>query len=222
MFTVVTMRGVNDSTIPHWYASQSTYLTDTGGQSTYSRMTSYGSWGDTDRALGNHFNSGVPLKTSFGIRIYNDTVVSITEFTVQYTGEQWRARNYTPPQAEKLQFAFAVGNATMGVQNGVYYPVTNLIFTDPTIPMLVPLTEIYLQIEPRLTTQSVESRFSQVNISSFDGKIMLNELEPATMVWPSMMFSYFFKPGSVMRNSSVLQVVKHLQVGLKQFLNQVR
>ena len=59
--------------------------------------------GSTERALGS-MASGTPGNFAYGVRFTNDTGSAQSNFTVSYTGEQWRNGGNT--SAQKLAFSF--------------------------------------------------------------------------------------------------------------------
>jgi hypothetical protein len=96
---------VNDSTLSGWYAQRqpdpgvdlATYDAGTGSGTTGILM-SYGSASDSDRALGALGSGGTywgspstgAIAGYWGVRIQNNTGLTLTQFTVTYDVEQWR------------------------------------------------------------------------------------------------------------------------------------
>lgn len=87
----------NNTTLVGWYARRNpaagventTQIRhDTGTLNTGS-IYSYGAAGSTERALGS-ISSGTPNTQNWGLALTNNTGAVITEFTLSYTGEQWR------------------------------------------------------------------------------------------------------------------------------------
>lgn len=88
----------------------------TDGGTTLPGITSFGSSGSTNRAFGTVLTDAITAPSSgfmtYGFRfINNDPTQTITQLTVQYTGEQWR-RNSTTDQT--LAFSSAVFDAGTG------------------------------------------------------------------------------------------------------------
>ena len=136
--------------------ANSTYLADNGGSST-ANTHSYGTGTSADRALGT-LDTGQIGPSSFesiiGARFQNNTGVTISSFTVAYTGEQWRlggadaildllAFEYsfdatsigaasTWHDHSALDFVTPV-NATAGAKDG-NAPANRVIFTPTAIP----------------------------------------------------------------------------------------
>jgi hypothetical protein len=123
---------LDEVTLGDWYANKLTIRGDRGVVS-QSKLMSYGSFGSTDRALGSHINSGVPLTNSFGLKLFNDSVDDIESFTVRYTGEQWRAKFHSGTSAERIRFTYATGNILLGLNLGSYSLAPNLDFISPNI-----------------------------------------------------------------------------------------
>ncbi len=102
----------DNSTLPGWYASQKSGGTITSyrissGSGTSSSLYSYGASGDSDRALGSQAG-GTPGDFAYGVRFVNDTTNAMTNFTILYTGEQWRRVTNAP--AQTLAFTYSSGN----------------------------------------------------------------------------------------------------------------
>jgi endonuclease/exonuclease/phosphatase family metal-dependent hydrolase len=100
-------------TLPGWYASKTlggntvtAYRAGTGSDNT-GALYSFGGSGSTDRALGS-VASGTPGNFAYGVRFKNDTAFAQTNFTVSYTGEQWRVANAS---TQKLAFSYQVGTS---------------------------------------------------------------------------------------------------------------
>ncbi len=85
---------------------------------------SYGAASAADRALGS-LGSGSTI-SRFGIALRNDTGGTITQFTLNYTGEQWRRGSAS---ANTLAFAYAT-DAT-DLDTGTFTAATALNFTAP-------------------------------------------------------------------------------------------
>jgi hypothetical protein len=100
---------VNNSTIPGWYLSRTTYNANAGGSSTVSAY-SYGSSGSTDRALGSVAGNGAT--TYMGVRFVNDTPTTIyPAFNLSYVGEQWRKANNG--SAHRLEFGYKISSSPL-------------------------------------------------------------------------------------------------------------
>ena len=128
---------VDNVTLPGWYASKSlggnavtAYRAGTGSDNS-GALYSFGDSGSTDRALGS-VASGTPGNFAYGVCLTNDTTVAQTNFTVSYTGEQWRVANAS---VQKLAFAYQVGTAltnadAANAQTWTAFPA--LDFSSPT------------------------------------------------------------------------------------------
>jgi hypothetical protein len=124
---------LDELTIPDWYSNKLFIRPDRGVYNTPSKFLSYGSMGSTDRALGSHIYSSVPISNIFGIKLFNDSADDLDSFTVRYTGEQWRAKTYTGSTTEKLRFTYAIGNALVGINLGLYVNQPALDFISPNL-----------------------------------------------------------------------------------------
>ena len=85
----------DNSTLLGWYAAKSvaptnitTYIASDGNGNA-GALYSFGSSGSGERALGS-IGSGSVDTISYGLGFTNDTGVSVSNFLVSYTGEQWR------------------------------------------------------------------------------------------------------------------------------------
>jgi uncharacterized repeat protein (TIGR01451 family) len=137
----------DNTTIAGWYsqfslqpANPTTYRADSGGSNT-GAIYSWGVAGVnllTERALGS-VGSGTPGDIYNAVRLVNNTGVTITSLTVNFTGEQWRQGGCQPtpctPLAQKLDFQYQAANA--GVITDANTPTTGwldhdaLDFTSP-------------------------------------------------------------------------------------------
>ena len=103
----------DNSTLPGWYASKTlqggaitNYRASSGGENT-GAIYSFGSDASSERALGSTA-SGTPGNFAYGMRFTNDTASVQTNFTISYTGEQWRNGGNT--NAHKLAFSYRVSS----------------------------------------------------------------------------------------------------------------
>ena len=94
------------------------------GTSTSGGINSYGSAAAGDRALGS-LSSGSTV-SRFGAVLTNGTGRTITEFTLSYTGEQWRRGTAA---ANTLAFEYALGGSD--INNGAFVAAPALSFTAP-------------------------------------------------------------------------------------------
>ena len=106
----------DNSTVSGWYADRAgtngpltTYNAGTGSATTGS-LYSFGSTSSSDRALGS-LASGTTGNMAYGVRLQNDTGNSRQDFTISYTGEQWRNNNNAT--AQSLQFSYLVSSSAI-------------------------------------------------------------------------------------------------------------
>jgi DNA/RNA endonuclease G (NUC1) len=97
------------------------------GTSSSGSVVSYGTAGATDRAFGS-LASGAQVGR-IGLTLVNTTGATITQFTLGYTGEQWRNGGNTNAQA--LTFAYSVG--ATDINTGTFTNATSLDFTSPVV-----------------------------------------------------------------------------------------
>ncbi|OPZ26077.1 MAG: hypothetical protein BWZ02_02183 [Lentisphaerae bacterium ADurb.BinA184] len=108
-----TLPWTNDATLAGWYAKHgggttytdfTSYLVNNGSQVTHI-LQSQGSIGSTDRALGCMSYNDTTL---WGLKLTNITAATIPEFTLTYTGEQWRDQSTQP-----VYFTYSVGATSL-------------------------------------------------------------------------------------------------------------
>lgn len=121
---------LNDSTLAGWslYNAAGTALTsyraDTGSSNTGS-FYSYGSTGDTERALGGLGSSaayyGSPAAGSLAgyiaVAFTNTGSTTLDSFTLSYSGEQWRNGGNASAQTMTLQYGFGDSFGTVSTWN---------------------------------------------------------------------------------------------------------
>jgi DNA/RNA endonuclease G (NUC1) len=127
----------DNTTIPGWYSSRTTYNSG-NGNSTTGALYSFGSSPVTDRALGS-VGSGATTTVYWAAKFTNNTGGTITSLDVSYIGEQWRNGGATSPAvsvAQTLDFQYQIANT--GVITGANAPTTGWVdvdtldFTSPT------------------------------------------------------------------------------------------
>jgi predicted extracellular nuclease len=95
------------------------------GTNTAGGVYSFGATANTERALGSLGSGGVASR--IGVTFTNNTGGTVTQFTLSYTGEQWRRGTAA---ANKLTFAYALGATDLNI--GAFTAVPALDFTAPT------------------------------------------------------------------------------------------
>jgi hypothetical protein len=113
----------DNSTIPGWYATRTTYNAGAGASNTGS-MYSFGTGTATDRALGGVASGGTGTMY-WAARYVNNTGGTINSLTVSYTGEQWRDGGNATPTTQPLAFQYQVANA--GVITDADTPTTGWV-----------------------------------------------------------------------------------------------
>jgi hypothetical protein len=148
----------NNVTLPGWYcnasnaAAPSIFGTASGsfsvctnilagsGGSTTAGFYSYGTNGVaplSNRSLGslmgNTFSASGSPAIAYGVRFTNDTGVALTNFTISYTGKQWR--NNGNATLQTLAFAYRVDSSPITYtdpgSSSVWVSVPTLTFTSP-------------------------------------------------------------------------------------------
>jgi hypothetical protein len=132
----------DNATVASWYASQAVnppvtgIIASTGADSNpfgamSSGMYSFGQDAVAERALGS-VAGGSTGALYYGVRLLNDTGVTIPSIQVEYVGEQWRLANNT--SAHTLPFSYAISDEPFLVA-----PVSNDGFTAvPTLDFISP------------------------------------------------------------------------------------
>ncbi|MDX2110791.1 MAG: hypothetical protein SFY80_11175 [Verrucomicrobiota bacterium] len=110
--TGTTYTWTNNSTLPGWYAS-ATSFTVSSGSATAGGLYSYGSAGIGERALG-MVADGLVNYDYIGVRLVNGTNSTISDVAISYTGEQWRRAANNPQRTEPLTFTYQFFNAGTG------------------------------------------------------------------------------------------------------------
>lgn len=120
-----------------WYAQRTgtgtTYTTDSGSSNS-GNLYSYGNKNSSDRAMGSIGSSNAAAGSfAYGLRLQNNTGYTIKEFSIQYTGEQWRN---SAAAAQTVTFWYqvsssAITNALPGTSNTGWTAETHLDFTSP-------------------------------------------------------------------------------------------
>jgi endonuclease/exonuclease/phosphatase family metal-dependent hydrolase len=130
----------DNDTLPGWYASTNaggsrfgtvTIYRAGAGAENNGALYSFGDVGSAERALGS-LASGTPGDFAWGVRFTNDTASAQTNFTISYTGEQWRVGN---TNIHKLTFCYQVGASLTNADapsNQVWTAFTALDFNNPT------------------------------------------------------------------------------------------
>src|SRR4051812_40100096 len=102
--------------------ANATFLVGTGSANNGAAY-SFGTTASSDRALGSVSSGSVISR--FGVAFTNTTGTTITQFTLAYTGEQWRHAGAAV--ANKLGFSYAIGASD--INTGTFTAVTALDFT---------------------------------------------------------------------------------------------
>jgi hypothetical protein len=137
--------GAGNFSIPGWYLYHGSTQTE-GGFNGHQRMRigagtantggfwSYGAAADTERALG-ALGSSTTTPQNIALRLTNNTGSVLGQFTLSYTGEQWRDGGATIPNAQTLTFGYAVtpnGSPPANIGALSVTSFAGLNFTSPT------------------------------------------------------------------------------------------
>lgn len=115
----------DNSTIPGWYSNRSVYRAGTGSSNT-GALYSFGADASTERALGS-LASGTTNTIFYAVKFVNNTLNTITQIPIQYTGEQWKSSSSTSGQT--LYFDYQVN--AVDIVTGEWTNVPELNFTGP-------------------------------------------------------------------------------------------
>jgi uncharacterized protein len=118
----------NDATLLGWYSNRTSYLANTGSNTTGGLHSFGNTTTPADRALGSigSNNSGTIY---YGVRLKNETGSVITGLNIAYTGEQWRNGGNTTQH--RLNFAYQTGSTVTNLTAGTWTDVDALDFAGP-------------------------------------------------------------------------------------------
>ena len=103
------------------------FIVDAGGSSTAS-VYSYGTSGTSERALGFLANSTRACRA--GLRLINNTGQTLTQFTLSFTGEEWRSGGTVNPNS--LAVDYRIQAAAFDIDSGgTYTAIPALTFNSP-------------------------------------------------------------------------------------------
>jgi uncharacterized protein len=140
-----TTPGSGQFSILGWYLYHPLPLTE-GGANTHQRVRigagtattgafmSFGSTTSTDRALGDVGSTTLAANGGdiyIGLRLRNDTGVTLERFTLTYNGEQWRDGGATTPNAQTMSFMYSTTATAISDLNSAFTMVPTLDFTSP-------------------------------------------------------------------------------------------
>jgi len=121
----------DNSTLTGWYASRTTYIANAGTSAT-GGLHSYGAASASERALGSLASGGSGV-VGYGVRLQNTSGATLSEFTVSYTGEQWRNNNNTTQHALTFWYLVGSGLEDLNLQSDVGWTAfSGLNFTGPS------------------------------------------------------------------------------------------
>ena len=140
--------GVGNFSIVGWYLYHPLVLAE-GGVNSHQRMRvgagsantggfmSFGASGSSDRALGDVGSNTLAGPNSptnsiwFGLRLSNDTGITLTDFTLTYDGEQWRDGGAATPVAQTMNFMWSTTATAISDPNTAFTAVPALNFASP-------------------------------------------------------------------------------------------
>ncbi len=128
--TSTTYTWTDNSTLPGWYSSRETYIAGFGSTTT-GGLYSYGAASSNERALGS-LATGSATPIGYGVRLQNTSGVTLSEFTVSYTGEQWRNSGNTTQHGLTFWYLLGSGLDGLNLQSDVGWTAfTGLNFDGP-------------------------------------------------------------------------------------------
>ncbi len=112
---------------PNWTfvesgANANTTLRVDNGSSGTGDTFLYGATGSNERAFGSYASGS--LTSIFGASFVNNTGITLTSFTLSYTGEQWKDGGSAQAILNDSAFSYGLGNAS--ITAGTFTPVTGL------------------------------------------------------------------------------------------------
>ncbi len=108
---------MNNGTLPGWYAYQKSkgdvtvYNPSEGAQIP---LGSFGTLGQTDRALGSGLGAPTGEFIHFGVQFVNDSSSLITGFDISFDGEQWYYGDAFLGRIDSLSFSYQIFDAGQG------------------------------------------------------------------------------------------------------------
>lgn len=108
-------------------SANATYRVDNGTSATNDFFL-LGATGSTERAIGGY--SGNNLTSQWGASFVNNTGATLTQFTLTYTGEEWRDGGSATAVNNVDAFSYSI-NSAVSLTTGVWTNVTQLNFTAP-------------------------------------------------------------------------------------------
>jgi len=118
----------DNTTLTGWYSTRTTYNAG-DGSSNAGALYSFGTTGQTDRALGG-IGSGTTGTFYFGVRLVNNIGAVLTQIRVNYIGEQWRDGGNATPVAQTMSFEYSTDATSL--TSGTWTNVSTLNFVSPT------------------------------------------------------------------------------------------
>ncbi|HEY9799843.1 MAG TPA: calcium-binding protein [Leptolyngbyaceae cyanobacterium] len=119
------VRWQDDQTISGWYSfrtgTTAANISITNGSTSSGNLYSFGTTGNSDRALGSIGSNGINYY--WGVRFVNDTSNKIDFLMLSYVGEQWRRSSAS---AQTVDFQYKIGDA-----NSITLNSNNWIDFDP-------------------------------------------------------------------------------------------
>jgi hypothetical protein len=119
----------NDTTIDGWY-STSTLISSSSGASSNRTLYSFGTDGNSDRALG-IVSQGASTDPQFAVAILNNTGGTLNSITVGFDGEQWRRSTTNIEAPQTLLFGYRTSTTLGLINTATYTDVASLGFTSP-------------------------------------------------------------------------------------------
>jgi hypothetical protein len=123
----------NDTTIGGWY-STSTKFNASSGSSSNRTLYSFGSDGNSERALG-IVSQGTSTDPQFALAVRNDTGATLNSFSVGFDGEQWRRSTTNIDAPQTLLFGYRTSSSLGAINSDPYTDVAGLGFTSPKISL---------------------------------------------------------------------------------------
>jgi hypothetical protein len=127
----------NGTTAQGWHfttdsgTTPASYLPSSGAFTAQNIALSAGSADSTDRALGSQSASLTATPSRLGWRIRNNSGITLHQFTLSYTGEQWRAVQYDLPDGYSFDWQVFPANAGSISAPSGWTAAPSLNFTSP-------------------------------------------------------------------------------------------
>ncbi len=168
-------------------STSSTNYSAGDGSSNSGAAYSFGTTGNSDRAMGS-LPSGTPGTIHYGLKFRNNSGQSINYLYDENNGEQWR--NGGSNSANTLSFGYRKGTGITNLTSGTYQTISGLNFTAPIVSSTAAALNgnlaansrliagiVDLSASPLLNGEEIMLRFSDVDDSGSDDGLSVDDFK---------------------------------------------